>query len=373
MEKQAVLDALAQVLDPASGRDILSAGLVKDVALRGGVVGVTIEVDPARGAAMEPVRRAAEAAVKALPGVSDAMVVLTAHEATPGAASARKPDLGPPPMIKPAAEGAAPIADPSRGAKGPIPGVKRIIAVGAGKGGVGKSTTAVNLAVALAAEGRKVGLLDADVFGPSAPRMLGVSGKPSSPDGVTIIPLRNYGVAMMSIGLMAPEDQAVIWRGPMLMTALRQLLRQVAWGELDELIIDLPPGTGDVQLTISQNVPIFGAVVVSTPQDIALLDARKAIDMFKKTDTPILGVIENMAVYCCPNCGHRAHLFGDGGARREAHRIGAPFLGEIPLDISIRKSGDSGAPIVAAEPNGPHAEAFRAIARALIKAEGALA
>ena len=238
--------------------------------------------------------------------------------------------------------------------------MKRIIAIASGKGGVGKSTVAANLAVALAQEGKRAGLLDADIYGPSQPRMMGVSERPKSPDGKTILPLHAHGVTLMSIGLMLKEGEAVIWRGPMLMGALQQMMGQVAWGELDALIVDLPPGTGDVQLTLSQKYPITGAIVVSTPQDVALLDARKAMDMFEKTRVPVLGLIENMSAYVCPNCGHEAHIFGHGGARAEAERLGLPFLGEIPLDIAIRLSGDGGTPVVAARPDGPEARAFRA-------------
>nr|MBA3325018.1 Mrp/NBP35 family ATP-binding protein [Paracoccaceae bacterium] len=248
----------------------------------------------------------------------------------------------------------------------PVPGVKRILAVASGKGGVGKSTVASNLAVALALEGKAAGLLDADIYGPSIPRMMGVSARPKSPDGKTIIPLHAHGVTLMSIGLMLKEGEAVVWRGPMLMGALQQMMGQVEWGELDVLVVDLPPGTGDVQLTLSQRYPVTGAIIVSTPQDVALLDARKAIDMFEKTKIPVLGLIENMSTYICPACGHEAHIFGHGGARAEAGRLGLPFLGEIPLDIAIRLAGDGGTPVTAARPDSPEAQAFRAVARRLI-------
>ena len=247
-----------------------------------------------------------------------------------------------------------------------MPGIRRIIAIASGKGGVGKSTVAANLAVALAREGKRTGLLDADIYGPSQPRMMGVNERPKSPDGKTIIPLQAHGVTLMSIGLMLKEGEAVVWRGPMLMGALQQLVGQVAWGELDALIVDLPPGTGDVQLTLSQRYPVTGAIIVSTPQDVALLDARKAMDMFVKTKIPLLGIIENMSSYICPNCGHEAHIFGHGGARAEAERLGLPFLGEIPLDLAIRLAGDGGTPVTAAQPDSPEAQAFRAVARRLI-------
>jgi ATP-binding protein involved in chromosome partitioning len=276
-------------------------------------------------------------------------VLLTAHSAAPKA---------PPPNLKIGGH-PKPSAD-----KAPVVGVDRILAVASGKGGVGKSTVSSNLAVALAKQGRRVGLLDADIYGPSQPRMMGVSKRPSSPDGKTIIPLQAHGVTMMSIGLMMKEDEAVVWRGPMLMGALQQMLGQVEWGELDVLIVDLPPGTGDVQLTLAQKASITGAIVVSTPQDVALLDARKALNMFEKTKTPVIGMIENMSSYHCPQCGHEAHIFGHGGARADAERLGLPFLGEIPLELDIRIAGDSGTPIAATD--SPIAEAYAQIAQRLV-------
>ncbi|MBT4829222.1 MAG: Mrp/NBP35 family ATP-binding protein, partial [Marinovum sp.] len=252
--------------------------------------------------------------------------------------------------------------------KGPerIPGVEHIIAIASGKGGVGKSTVASNLACALAAEGRRVGLLDADIYGPSQPRMLGVSGRPASPDGKTILPLRNHGVTMMSLGLMTNEGQAVVWRGPMLMGALQQMLMQVQWGALDILIVDLPPGTGDVQMTLAQKTEVDGAIIVSTPQDVALIDARKGIDMFNQLKTPILGMIENMSTHICTKCGHEEHLFGHGGVVAEAAKLGVPVLAEIPLDLNIRIASDGGAPIVVSDPESPQAQVFRKTARALV-------
>ena len=360
--RELVLKALGTVLDPARGTDIVSAGMVTGLTVSGSAVGFSIEVEPERGPALEPLRKAAEKAVLAVPGVASATVVLTAHS---GEAGSAPPRHAPPPDIRGAPGSRPPPGAPlERTAKqsGRIDGVARIIAIGSGKGGVGKSTVASNLALAFARMGRRVGLLDADVYGPSQPRMLGVSGRPSTPDGKTILPLRNYGVTVMSMGFMLEESQSVVWRGPMLMSALQQMLHQVQWGRLDDLIVDLPPGTGDVQLTLCQKTEVGGAIIVSTPQDVALLDARKALDMFRKLGTPVLGIIENMSGYVCPNCGHAAEVFGVGGARREAEVAGVPFLGEIPLDIDIRVSSDSGTPLVASRPDSPQSKRFLEIA-----------
>lgn len=347
--RDTVLSALKSVATPDGG-DIVSGDLVRALSVEGGHVRFVLEAaDPEAARRMEPVRQAAEAAVRALPGVAAVSVVLTAHGPVPRA---------PAPSLKIGGH-PTPQAGPQ-----PVAGVARILAIASGKGGVGKSTLSSNLAVALARQGRRVGLLDADIYGPSQPRMMGVSARPASPDGKTIIPLQAHGVTMMSIGLMLKEDEAVVWRGPMLMGALQQLLGQVAWGTLDVLIVDLPPGTGDVQLTLCQRTHLTGAIVVSTPQDVALLDARRAIDMFGKLKTPVLGLVENMSAYVCPNCGHEAHLFGHGGVAAEADRLGLPFLGEIPLSLDIRLGGDAGTPVAAGE--GPIAEAYARLARRLV-------
>ena len=344
--------ALRQVIDPASGRDIVAAGLIDGIELRDGLVQVALLTDRAKAAAMEPVRRQAEAVLAGLAGITNATAVLTAHTAAPPAKAAPTHTHGP--------------GGQGHGPKAPLlmEGVQAIVAVASGKGGVGKSTVAVNLAVALARQGLKVGLLDADIYGPSLPRMLGLNRKPRVADD-KMIPLAAWGLKAMSIGFLVEEETPMIWRGPMVMGALEQMLGQVAWGELDILLVDMPPGTGDAQLTMSQRVSLTGAVIVSTPQDIALIDARRAIKMFEKVQVPVLGLVENMSFYCCPNCGHRAELFGHGGARAEAHRLGAPFLGAVPLLLDIRTNADAGTPVVAAAPNSDGARAFVDLAAAL--------
>ncbi|MBV8653036.1 MAG: iron-sulfur cluster carrier protein ApbC [Alphaproteobacteria bacterium] len=350
--EQQVLAALRAVRDPQKGGDIVSLGMVSGLAVREGHVAFALEVEPARAAALEPLRKAAEQAIDALPGVLSVSAVLTAQK--------------PPPPAARQAHGHGHAHGPGAGgapAKQLVPGVKTIVAVASGKGGVGKSTTAVNLALALAANDLKVGILDADIYGPSMPRMLGISGKPNSRDGKVLEPMTRFGVKCMSMGFLVAEDTPMIWRGPMVMSALQQMLRDVAWGELDILVVDLPPGTGDAQLTMAQQVPLSGAVIVSTPQDIALLDARKGLNMFRKVDVPVLGIIENMSYFSCPNCGHRSEIFSHGGAHREAERLGMEFLGEMPLDIAIRETSDEGHPIVVAQPQSELAQTYLRMAR----------
>jgi ATP-binding protein involved in chromosome partitioning len=350
VDRDLVMRTLAGVALPGGG-DLVSRDLIRALAIDGGTVRFVIEAaTPDEARALGPAQAEAEAKLKALPGVSAVQVVMTAHG--PAAKSA-------PPSLKIGQHPTPQAGGPQR-----ISGIDRIIAVASGKGGVGKSTVASNLAVALARRGRRVGLLDADIYGPSQPKMMGVSQRPSSPDGKIIEPLIAHGVTMMSIGLMLKENEAVVWRGPMLMGALQQLLGQVAWGKLDVLIIDLPPGTGDVQLTLCQRTQLTGAIVVSTPQDVALLDARKALDMFVKLKTPVLGLVENMSTYICPNCGHEAHIFGHGGVAAEAQKLGLPFLGELPLALDVRVAGDAGTPIAATD--SPLAVPYLALADRLI-------
>ncbi len=353
LTRDTVTAALKTVTDPIAGSDIMASGVVRALNVDDtGAVRFVMEIAPSHAKAYEAVKAQAEAALKALDGIGSVSIVLTGHSEP-----AAPPDLKP----QRAAE-----------AKGPqkVPGVDRIIAIASGKGGVGKSTVSANLACALAQQGRRVGLLDADVYGPSQPRMLGVSGRPASPDGKIILPMRNHGVTMMSIGLMTNEDQAVVWRGPMLMGALQQMMNQVQWGALDVLLVDLPPGTGDVQMTLSQKFQVDGAIIVSTPQDVALLDARKGIDMFQQLKVPIVGMIENMSTQICSNCGHEEHMFGHGGVAAEAKKLGVPLLAEIPLDLQIRLAADGGAPVTVSQPDSAQAKAFQEVAAALV-AQGA--
>ncbi len=357
--RETVLKALETLALPGGGT-LVSRDLVRALQVSGDRVSFVIETaDAGEAARMEPIRAAAEALVARLPGVAKASVVLTAHgPAAKAAPRAHAAPAGATPSLK---IGGHPT--PQQGKTKPS-GVDRIIAIGSGKGGVGKSTVSSNLAVALARQGRRVGLLDADIYGPSQPRMMGTSKRPASPDGKTIIPVTAHGVTMMSIGLMLEETKAVVWRGPMLMGALQQMLGQVEWGKLDVLLVDLPPGTGDVQLTLCQRTELTGAIVVSTPQDVALLDARKALDMFDTLKTPVLGLVENMSTYICPNCGHEAHLFGHGGVEAEARKMNVPFLGALPLDLDVRLGGDAGQPVALGD--GPAAEAYATMAARLI-------
>jgi ATP-binding protein involved in chromosome partitioning len=353
-----VLDALRTVTDAERGGDIVSLGMVSGVAIRHGNVGFSIEVEPERGARLEPLRKAAEAAVMHLPGVTSVTAVLTAERPAPKAPapSAEASTANVMAARRQAATGHAPAKKPL------VPGVKYILAVASGKGGVGKSTVAVNLALALSAAGHRIGILDADIYGPSQPRMLGIKGRPETTPDKRLKPMTRYGVKAMSMGFIVAEDTPMIWRGPMVIGALEQMLRDVEWGELDVLVVDMPPGTGDAQLTMAQRVPLAGAVIVSTPQDIALLDARKGLNMFRKVEVPVLGIVENMSTFVCPNCGHESHIFGHGGARREAERLGTDFLGEVPLHIAIRELSDEGKPIVAEQPDSPQAQVFKDIA-----------
>ncbi len=349
-----VMAALAKVAGPDGKTPLPDSGAVSGLTVRDGKVFLAIVVNPAEAKAMEPMRARAEAAIKAVPGVTGAVVTLTAEAAR--AVSGAAPGPG-------HAHGGGQAQRGGRAAQ-PIAGVKHIIAVASGKGGVGKSTVACNLAVGLAKLGLKIGVLDADLFGPSMPKLFGLSAKPDvAPDSQKLVPLEAYGVKVMSIGFLIDEGAPVVWRGPMVMSALTQLLREVAWGDLDVLVVDMPPGTGDTQLTMAQNVPLSGAVIVSTPQDLALIDARRGIAMFKQVQVPLLGIVENMSYFLCPHCGGRTEVFSHAGAQREAEKLGVPFLGEVPLDIAIRVNSDEGRPVVAYLADSAHAGAFLEIAR----------
>ncbi len=355
VEERDVLRTLSSIRHPTRDGDLVSLGMVSGVVVRDGNVGFSLEIDPAEAEAMEPVRRAAEAAVAAVAGVVSVTAALTAHRPCAPA----PPKAAPPPPAGPAPAGAA-----------MLPEVGAIVAVASGKGGVDKSTTAVNIACGLARLGHRVGLLDADIYGPSVPRMLGLSGRPST-DGRILQPMRAHGIACMSIGFLVEEDTPMIWRGPMVMGALEQLMRDVAWGPLDIMVVDMPPGTGDAQLTMAQRVPLAGAVIVSTPQDIALIDARKGLNMFRKVDVPVLGLVENMSYFTCPHCGERTEIFGHGGARATAEELGMDFLGEVALQLAIRETSDAGTPIVATRPDSAEARDYMAIAEAVAGKLGA--
>ncbi len=359
--QQQVVDQLSRVKSP-HGVALTEAAVLSAISVDGGKVFFSINVDATEARAWESVRAAAETAVRAIPGVSAAMIALTAE---------RKPGSAPPP--RPASGGVAPVSAhrPPQSPASPmskqseIPGIAAVIAVASGKGGVGKSTTALNLALGLRDLGLRIGLLDADIYGPSVPRLTGINEKPALNDDKKMIPLRRFGLSIMSIGFLVEEDTAMIWRGPMVMSAITQMLRDVAWGTLDILVVDMPPGTGDAQLTLAQNVPLKGAIIVSTPQDLSLIDARRGLSMFKKVNVPVLGIVENMSYFQCPQCGTRSDIFGHGGARHEAERLGVPFLGEIPLHMSIRSHSDAGTPVVESEPEGPHAAIYRSIGAAV--------
>jgi len=358
---------IRQTLDgipaPRSGKGLLAAGWVGGISIAGAKVTVALEVDPAIGPALDLLKREVESRLQALGGVEQVAVVMSGKRTAAPAPQDGHGHAHPHPPQVAQVGGAAPA-----NAKRPLPGIKHIVAVASGKGGVGKSTTAANLALALQGMGYKVGVLDSDIYGPSMQRVLGVSGKPDTTPNKKMIPKTAHGLKVMSMGFLVPEDTAMIWRGPMVMGAIQQLLREVEWGELDFLIVDMPPGTGDAQLTLSQSVPLAGAVIVSTPQDLALIDAARGVTMFNKVAVPVLGVVENMSTFICPNCQHETPIFGHGGARAEAGRLGVRFLGEIPLDMAIRVTSDEGRPIVIDQPNGPHAAAYRAVAQNVIAA-----
>ncbi|AZO04960.1 MULTISPECIES: Mrp/NBP35 family ATP-binding protein [unclassified Mesorhizobium] len=362
--KESVIERLKTVNGPDFTGNIVDLGMVSEIFIADSKVFFSITVPAARAQELEPLRAAAERAVKAIPGVASAVVALTAEkkgggmEAPVPARPAAPRPAAPQPSQRPAPQ--AP-ASHSHGRRG-VPGIDAIIAVASGKGGVGKSTTAVNLALGLAANGLKVGVLDADIYGPSMPRLLNIHGRPQTVDGKILKPMQNYGLKVMSMGFLVDEETPMIWRGPMVMSALTQMLREVEWGPLDVLVVDMPPGTGDAQLTIAQQVPLAGAVIVSTPQDLALIDARKGLNMFKKVDVPLLGIVENMSYFLAPDTGKRYDIFGHGGARREAERLGVTFLGEVPLEMGIRESSDAGTPVVASKPEGAEAKIYRDIA-----------
>ncbi|MCE4223879.1 Mrp/NBP35 family ATP-binding protein [Methylobacterium sp. C25] len=348
-----VIQALSTVAVDGGGTTLPASGRLSQVVVDPtNRVMFSIQIDPSEAERFERVRREAEGRILAMPGVSGVFASLT---------SERGPNA--PPPRQPAPGAGAPPAPPRTGPA--LPGVRHIVAVASGKGGVGKSTTACNLALALHAQGLRVGLLDADIYGPSVPKLFGIEGKPRVIEGKVLEPMQGYGIKVMSIGFLIEADSAMIWRGPMVQSAITQMLRDVAWGDLDILVVDMPPGTGDAQLTMAQSTPLSGAVIVSTPQDLALIDARRAVSMFKKVSVPILGVIENMATFICPHCGGTSDIFGHGGARTEAARLEVPFLGEVPLTMVIRETSDAGRPVVATDQAGPQAEIYRGIARTL--------
>jgi ATP-binding protein involved in chromosome partitioning len=374
VDEAAVRRTLDAIPAPRSGKGLLAAGMVGGITVSGAKVMIALEVDPAMGPALDRLKQEVETRIAAIPGVEQTTVVMS------GKRPAAQPQGGSAPAQNGHAHGHAhahPQGQPPRQVaqtapqgmsptKAPLPGVQHIVAVASGKGGVGKSTTAANLALALLGMGHRVGVLDSDIYGPSMQRVLGVTGKPDTTPQRKMVPKQAHGLKVMSMGFLVPEDTAMIWRGPMVMGAIQQMLREVEWGELDFLIVDMPPGTGDAQLTLAQSVPLAGAVIVSTPQDLALIDAARGVTMFNKVAVPVLGIVENMSTFICPNCQHETPIFGHGGARAEAGRLGVRFLGEIPLDMAIRVTSDSGTPIVIDQPDGPHAAAYRAVAENMI-------
>lgn len=351
--KEQILKELRHVRGPDGTGDIVGLNLVSEILIQDGKVYFSIAVPPERATELEPLRQVAERAAATVPGVKAVMATLTADR----------------PSARPASAAAAPSGAPHAG-HGPagrptlegIKAVKHIVAVASGKGGVGKSTTAANIALGLHKNGLRVGLLDADIYGPSMPRLMGLSGKPELIGNKTLKPMQNYGIKVMSMGFLVEEETPMIWRGPMVISALTQMLRDVEWGELDMMIVDMPPGTGDAQLTMAQQVPLAGAVIVSTPQDLALIDARKGLNMFTRVNVPVLGIVENMSYFLCPHCGERSDIFSHGGGRKEAERLGVPFLGEVPLDMVIRETSDGGFPVVVSHPDSAHSRVYREIA-----------
>jgi len=343
-----ILEALKEIEDPSQSKDIVSLGLINNITIKDSNVAITLQVPVHRGASMEPIRKLAQEKVLNIKDVTSATVVVTAHENKEKTSTFE-------------------IDKEDKVEKVLESNVKRFVAIGSGKGGVGKSTTSANIAIALKLEGYKVGLLDADVYGPSQPRMLGVSGRPASVGGDMVAPLQNYGISLMSMGLLVPDDTAMIWRGPMVQSALTQMLNSVAWGDLDVIVIDLPPGTGDIQISLAQQVNLAGAIIVSTPQDIALLDVVKALTMFQKANVPVLGMIENMSYWSCPDCGRVDHIFGEGGVKAEAKKRNIDLLGEIPISVDVRKSSDAGIPIIISEPESIQSQNYRLIAKSIIK------
>ncbi len=374
VSKDQILQALKRVKSPDLQSDIVSQELVSDIYVADGKVIFSITVPADQAEELEPLRQAAEKVVADIPGVESAMVALTAMRKAgsgpavrPAPSAAQAANVPPPMQAQARAQMGGPAGPQPSGAsqQAGVPGVGAIIAVASGKGGVGKSTTAVNLALGLQANGLRVGVLDADIYGPSMPRLLHITGRPEPVSGRVLKPLEGYGLKVMSMGFLVEEETPMIWRGPMVISALTQMLREVQWGELDVLVVDMPPGTGDAQLTMSQQVPLAGAVIVSTPQDLALIDARKGLNMFRRVDVPVLGIVENMSYFLCPSCGERSDIFGHGGAEAEAHRIGVPFLGAVPLHMDIREKSDAGAPVVISSPDSDHAKIYRDIASAV--------